>query len=184
MSNLFINTHSGKHFDYMEQKGVCINDIAYALSNLCRFCGHPDQFYTVAHHSIATSDLLSGSRLKTLGLLHDAHEAYLNDMPTPAVAWINILSDGCFKKALKTAKYIIDKTIFEHFGIDLPSESERRMIKDADVMMFEMERSALGLDDNLEVVNKSLLAPYLLMDRFAVRQAYLERFDSLGIGNG
>ena len=59
-----------------------IGDIAHALSNLCRFNGHVRQFYSVAEHSCHVADILPAP-LKLAGLLHDASEAYLCDMPRP-----------------------------------------------------------------------------------------------------
>jgi len=182
MSQIFINTYSGKRLDFIEQKAesVCIDDIAYALSNLCRFCGHPGPFFTVCHHSMIVSDLLSGTRLKTLGLLHDAHEAYIGEILKPTAVWLNILDGGRFKKALKTAKHLVDRTIFEHLKIDLPSEEEQKIIKIADDMSFEMERDAFGFGDKSDIAKgQESLGRYLLMHKHTALQTYLEKFNSL-----
>lgn len=182
MSQIYINTYSGKRFDYIDQKpeNVCVNDIAYSLSKLCRFCGHIKSSYTVCHHSMAVSDLFSSPRMKILGLLHDAHEAYLNDIPSPAAAWINILDGGYFKKSLQKAKRIIDRTIFKHFEIDFPSNREQIMVKDADNILFEIENSAFGFGNKFSIAECSKsIGRYLLMDERIARQKYLERFDLL-----
>lgn len=58
--NRFITTWSGQHF-YFCNSGVdviYIDDIAQALSNLCRFTGHLDEFYSVAQHSVLASYLV------------------------------------------------------------------------------------------------------------------------------
>jgi hypothetical protein len=61
---------------------VDINDIAWSLSNICRFTGHTAEFLSVAEHSVMVSKLVpSGQAL--LGLMHDASEAYVGDMASP-----------------------------------------------------------------------------------------------------
>lgn len=76
-------THSGLRFFPLQPNvdDVDIEDIAFALSNICRFGGHV-QFMSVAEHSCLVSDHLPPA-LKLLGLLHDATEAYLGDMVRP-----------------------------------------------------------------------------------------------------
>ena len=60
-----------------------IRDIAHALANQCRFGGHVRRFYSVAEHSVRVSlECEPGDEL--WGLLHDASEAYLVDVPRPA----------------------------------------------------------------------------------------------------
>lgn len=85
----YILTITGKHFDPVEpdENLIDINDIAHALSMLCRANGHFPIFYSVAQHSLACAKeaIARGlSREIVLGcLLHDASEAYLSDVTRP-----------------------------------------------------------------------------------------------------
>ena len=60
----------------------CIEDIAWSLAHQCRYNGHTKLFYSVATHCMLVAFFLPPS-LKLEGLLHDASEAYLTDLPSP-----------------------------------------------------------------------------------------------------
>ncbi len=95
-------TYTGRQFWPLDPRPeeVCIEDIAHALSLVCRFGGHCRTFYSVAQHSVLVSHEVErhlsslewanewardgGTRIYALGgLLHDAAEAYIGDMIRP-----------------------------------------------------------------------------------------------------
>lgn len=82
-----ILTNIGRSFNVIAPKAedIDIKDIAYALSNLCRWGGHSRGFFSVAQHCITgTLRLLEKDPAHALQfLLHDASEAYLVDVPKP-----------------------------------------------------------------------------------------------------
>jgi 5'-deoxynucleotidase YfbR-like HD superfamily hydrolase len=59
-----------------------IRDIAHALSLQCRFSGHVRQHYSVADHSIRVARLVPVEDALE-GLMHDASEYLLIDVPSP-----------------------------------------------------------------------------------------------------
>lgn len=75
---------SGRHFTHTQPQidQVDIDDIAHALSMQCRYGGHTSRFYSVAEHCCYVSDYCPYD-IKLWGLLHDASEAYLVDIPRP-----------------------------------------------------------------------------------------------------
>lgn|SRR6185312_4619791 len=82
----WIITYTGKRFFPLDPRPdeICIEDIAHALSNVCRFGGHVRTFYSVAQHCVLAARYVDGDlALKRWALLHDASEAYLGDMVKP-----------------------------------------------------------------------------------------------------
>ena len=85
----YITTVSGIHFYPLDPNpdDIDINDIAHALSLICRANGHFKYFYSVAQHCIACANeaIARGYSLEVIlgSLLHDASEAYLCDVTRP-----------------------------------------------------------------------------------------------------
>lgn len=80
----WIQTAMGRQFWPMDPRPdeVFLDDIAHALSMLCRFGGHCLRFYSVAEHSVLMARAAAPA-VKRWALLHDASEAYLVDVPRP-----------------------------------------------------------------------------------------------------
>lgn len=84
-----ITTYTGRHIDPVnpDPDMICIEDIAHALSLICRGNGHVQTFFSVGQHCIncAREALARGcsDRMALACLLHDASECYLSDVPRP-----------------------------------------------------------------------------------------------------
>ena len=87
-----IMTYTKKMFDPLHPNAelIDIEDIAHALSMLCRANGHFRSFYSVAQHSINCMKEAKArgcsERIQLACLLHDASEAYLSDVTRPVKA--------------------------------------------------------------------------------------------------
>jgi|SRR5579871_604334 len=131
----YIVTYTGKKFFPMSIRAgdICIEDIAHALSNQCRFAGHTEWFYSVAQHSILVSMVLSGMlkkpELALKGLLHDASEAYLVDVPRP----IKRMADFTVYRSIEKA---LTGVIYSKYGIGNTSQED---IEEADNLLLATE---------------------------------------------
>jgi hypothetical protein len=120
---------------------IYIEDIAKSLSQLCRFTGHTSLFYSVAQHSLLVSEKMpTSAEGKLVGLLHDAAEAYTNDLPSPLKAYL-LSRDNTAYRDLQAA---ITATIYERFGIEkIPGDVK---LYDTAAAVFEAE-GFLGLNE-------------------------------------
>ncbi len=80
---------------------ICLNDIAHALSMICRFSGHTKKFYSVAEHSVFVSHHVK-SENAIYGLLHDSSEAYISDIIRPVKVFVPE-----YKKIENRATYLL-----------------------------------------------------------------------------
>lgn len=123
----WIETQSGPF--YLADPTFNIDAIAHALAHIPRFNGHTNQFYSVAEHSIFVAflmdDLDLGDPLE--GLMHDATEAYICDIPSP------------FKEVMpeyRTIENSMDAAVRKQF--DLPVEKTEGC-KKADTLALLIE---------------------------------------------
>ena len=127
----WIETHGGKEFYFLDptEDMIDIDDIAHSLSNQCRFSGHTSRFYSVAEHSLNVALELFGEPpvIRLQGLLHDASEAYLLDVPSPVKQYLT---------NYKEMEEKIMRAIFKKYGVPFPMDD---MVKEADAVMLKCE---------------------------------------------
>ncbi|MDP0506844.1 MAG: hypothetical protein Q7K47_06360 [Fusobacterium sp. JB019] len=168
-----INTYSGVEFYPLSPKEdeIKIEDIAHALSLVCRGNGHVKYFFSVAQHSIncyLEAKARGYSREIQLGcLLHDASEAYLSDITRPV------------KKEL--SEYLaIEKNlqgeIYKKFNVNIGKEEVFSKIKliDDEILKYEM-LNLLNVDLGQANLKGSISLEY--KDILKVKEDFLDYFN-------
>lgn len=130
----WVETFTGKHFFPLDPdpEAVDILDITHALACLNRFTGHTRQPLSIAQHSVLVASLLP-PELKLWGLLHDASEAYVNDVARP-------LKHHLAFRAYRKAETALMEVIAHKFGLSWPEPPE---VKAADNVVLKAETKAL-----------------------------------------
>lgn len=132
----WIQVRSGGRFYPFDPRPdeIRIEDIAHALANICRYGGHCRKFYSVAQHSLHVAELLDNDPAVALcGLLHDASEAYLGDMPAP--------TKGAPQMAGYCAAHeMVERAVAARFGLPHPMPE---IVKWADRVMLATEARVL-----------------------------------------
>ena len=128
----WITTYTGRevHLLLPTRDMFEIEDIAHALSNICRYTGHCREFYSVAEHCVHASYLVPPTEALD-ALMHDAAEAYLSDISSP------------LKHCLLDYKVIernLEAVIAAKFALCYPWG---KSIKQADLQMLALERQEL-----------------------------------------
>jgi hypothetical protein len=187
-----IETASGLRYDFENPQAetILLEDIAHALSNVCRFAGHIRRFNSVAEHSVLVSRIVAAYPLEEFrdrnhqrdivraALLHDAHEAYIWDAPSP----VKPLLGDTFKHLGRIAdEAIAAKFLKEGYSADT---FKHALIKKADRVALVVEGRALlpvgPTDDEWEPLPPGVqwdggLTPY------EAKTLFLQRAKELGL---
>lgn len=144
--NNTILVRSGRYFDLAAPRpeDVTIEDIAGALSKICRFGGQTPRFYTVAEHcchcyDAALSDGL-GLEIAKLALLHDAAEAFVGDVVKPLK--IMLIDFGLIESGVQSA--------IEHAFNIVWDVEKIAAVKRLDMEMLIAERLEIFGDDGVQ----------------------------------
>jgi len=144
-----IRTISGRYVNLLEPTPdmIDIYDIAHGLARQYRFGGHSKLPFSVLQHSICVS---TACQSKLAGLLHDAAEAYIGDIPTP------------LKKLLPQYQEIEDrlmKVISAKYGFPYPVPED---VKITDKKELESEWEWLVLKNYGTPINEALIISVFL----------------------
>jgi hypothetical protein len=94
-----INTNSGQQINLLQPdpETLLLEDIAIGLSHTCRFGGQIPVFYSVAKHSMLVA-ALAPPKFRLEALMHDAPEAYIQDIVKPLKHLLSPLYDKIEKR--------------------------------------------------------------------------------------
>lgn len=171
----YITTYTGKHIQPTQPDPdlIRIQDIAHALSLICRGNGHVKTFWSVGQHCICCAKEAAArglsDRMVLACLLHDASECYMSDVPSP------------FKKELPEYQEQEERLlcmIYEKFlGSDL-TEDEQAQLKEIDraMLWYDLE-NLLGEVQYGEIPDLHIELDYTVQPFSKVEDEYLLLFE-------
>lgn len=126
-----ITTYTGRYVDLAHPDPASIDpeDIAHGLAAVCRFSGQTRTFYSVAEHSLLVASLVPRP-VRLRALLHDATEAYLQDLPSPVKA----LVPGYVEVEMR-----VWVAVATRFGLPVHDPLADPLIKQADLVAARVE---------------------------------------------
>lgn len=139
----WLSTYTGRQFWPLDPcpEDICIEDVAHALSLLCRFGGHCKEFYSVAQHCCLGAlwgrygELLPKKKDQFNFLMHDASEAYLVDLPRPIKRGTEL-----FGEMYQQIESKLEEQLAIKFDLDWPLLPA---IKNVDIRMLLTEKRDL-----------------------------------------
>lgn len=174
-------TYTGQKFWTLDPSPyeITIVDIAHALSHICRYGGHSKHFYSVAQHSIIVSQQIKKDGYNYLaqlyGLMHDAAEAYICDLPRPIKICLEQYSK--FEKA-------IQKAVYEKIGIRAPDHFQQQIIDRIDKLVMYNEAIELmhnHITDNFDAPKIKLDIDVSYRDMQEVKKEFIQLYNYLFI---
>lgn len=141
----YITTNSGIRVSCpgMRSSMVDLRDIAHSLSMQCRYMGHVNEFYSVAEHSVLVSRFAKeagfGLDMQIMCFLHDAHEAYVGDFPSPfkeAVPGLRLFEDS------------IESAVRDSLGLPADDDPAWGVVKHFDILALHLEASQLFIREH------------------------------------
>ena len=178
----YIMTHSKKMFDplHPDVSLIDIEDIAHALSMLCRANGHFRSFYSVGQHCIWCAKEAQARgydrRVVLACLLHDAVEAYMSDVPRPLKSML--------PEYVAVEERLLHKIYEKYLGSDLTAE-EAALVKavDDDVLYYDL-KELLHETMAREVPQMKVGPDYTVVPFAQVEEEYLQLFETLTFWEG
>lgn len=135
-----------------DARPISVDDIAHHLSIINRFTGATSRPYSVAEHSLLCCDIAARAGapafVQLAALMHDAHEAYVSDMSSPAKTAVNGYSmTGGGIPAWSVFETEHMKAVRRHFGLMTAFAGYGGLIREIDLQALATERRDLTAYD-------------------------------------
>ncbi len=142
MDSITITTRSGIQFDLLHPlpSMVCIEDVAWHLSGINRWCGAARRHICVLEHALLVVEILErehgvrAPQVLRAALHHDSDEAYTGDLSGPMKA---LLRHCGFD--FNGATQRIRSAVHAHFGTAIAATQHHALIKNADILSRHTE---------------------------------------------
>ena len=180
-------TYTGATFDlrHADPADISTLDIAHALSQLNRYTGHASRPYSVAEHSLLVVEIMQRDlcvhqpNVLLAGLMHDAHEAYTNDVATPMKQMLG--------EVWRVTEDNIQRQVLQRFGLAETYTRNHGLIKMADTIALATERRDLlpPTGPAWPVLRDVAPIEWLTLDAWDAmewsdwRQAFIDKFSEL-----
>ncbi len=168
-----ISTSSGRQVDIENPRPetIVIEDIAHALSFICRGCGNTKIFFPVARHCVYCAQEARArgysDAVVLACLLHDASEAYMMDLPKP-------IKDNLLPQYRVYENAMLDCIYRKFLGRTLTDEESAQVdAVDRALLMYDL-KYLLNLDVELSQLH---IEPKYEFEPFEVsRESFLRLF--------
>lgn len=146
----YIKCRTGRKFDYVNPtvEMVHVQDVAHAGANICRFNGHTRKFFSINQHMVEAAHLswqktadqaLEVRKLMALCcLLHDAHEPYIGDWPSP----LKMVFGEQFRAIERPVLHVVERA----FNITQAMRTHREHVKQVDMELLWSDAIRWGMD--------------------------------------
>lgn len=144
--NTWIQTFpTGTAFDLANPRApdIHLEDVAHALSMLCRFTGHVRWHYSVAQHAVLVAEIVEATAPEFAfeALHHDDGEAYYGDRSTP-LKEAQAYHANATREGVDYVEAGVDAAVSARFSLRWTPEC-RRVVKAADLIALVTERRDL-----------------------------------------
>jgi hypothetical protein len=181
VNHSWIQTFTGVQIDPFSPRveDIRIEDIAHALSMKCRYGGHTRRFCSVAQHSLIICSFAPEEHA-LWGLLHDAAEAYLPDIPAPIKRRPEF-------DLMRAAEYWIMDAVCRKFGMgheepEVVKQIDREIRAWEELSFMPVMYESWGRIMTASLCRRELM-PAVSLSPYDAETLFLERFDELYKGD-